>query len=307
MKTPFFSIIIPTFNQSSFLQKALKSVFNQTFKNFEVIVVDNNSKDGTKKVVKSFNKIVYRNINNEGIISKSRNLGLKISRGKWIAFLDSDDFWDKDKLKISYNLIKTKKFDVICHNEWVQNLFNITKKKKIYSYGPFSKDFYKKMLLYGNRTSTSATIVKKQFLNKYKLKFEENKFFITSEDYSFFLHIANLNGVFIFLNKPLGYHTFHKKSMSYNYKRHMKSKMKVLKYHTFKVQTFEKNKQLLFDRIKSINDIKNSLLNLRKGYFIKKNIKILLNHTYVNPILTFKYFFLLLKLYIKQRIIVFLY
>ena len=86
-----------------------------------------------------------------------------------------------------------------------------------------------------------------------------NKFFITSEDYSFFLHIANLNGVFIFLNKPLGYHTFHKKSMSYNYKRHMKSKMKVLKYHTFKVQTFEKNKQLLFDRIKSINDIKNSL------------------------------------------------
>ena len=73
MKTPFFSIIIPTFNQSSFLQKALKSVFNQTFKNFEVIVVDNNSKDGTKKVVKSFNNIVYRNINNEGIISKSRN------------------------------------------------------------------------------------------------------------------------------------------------------------------------------------------------------------------------------------------
>ena len=110
MKTPFFSIIIPTFNQSSFLQKALKSVFNQTFKNFEVIVVDNNSKDGTKKVVKSFNNIVYRNINNEGIISKSRNLGLKISRGKWIAFLDSDDFWDKDRLKISCNLIKTKKF-----------------------------------------------------------------------------------------------------------------------------------------------------------------------------------------------------
>ncbi len=79
MKNPFFSIIIPTFNQSSFLQKALKSVFNQTFKNFEVIVVDNNSKDETKKVIKSFNKIVYRNINNEGIISKSRNLGLKIS------------------------------------------------------------------------------------------------------------------------------------------------------------------------------------------------------------------------------------
>ena len=110
MGQPFFSIVIPTFNQSNFLKESLNSVFNQDFKNFEVIVVDNFSKDKTQQVIKSYKeKIIYRRIRNNGVIAKSRNIGIKKSRGKWIAFLDSDDYWSKSKLSKVFNYLKKKK------------------------------------------------------------------------------------------------------------------------------------------------------------------------------------------------------
>ena len=64
---PFFSVVIPTFNQSNYLKKAIESVLAQKYKNYEIIIIDNNSKDETKKVIKSFKskKIVYRKINNK--------------------------------------------------------------------------------------------------------------------------------------------------------------------------------------------------------------------------------------------------
>ena len=86
MRNPFFSIIIPTYNQAHFLQQALKSVFSQTFKNFEVVVIDNQSSDNTKNVVSLFKKVIYKKIDNRGIIAKSRNYGMKIAKGKWIVF-----------------------------------------------------------------------------------------------------------------------------------------------------------------------------------------------------------------------------
>ena len=109
MLNPFFSVIIPTFNQSNFLSRALDSVVNQNFNNFEIIVIDNFSSDNTKKIVKSFKKkIIYKRIENKGIIAKSRNVGIQISKGKWLAFLDSDDLWSKNKLQEIYNRKKKK-------------------------------------------------------------------------------------------------------------------------------------------------------------------------------------------------------
>ena len=97
---PFFSIIIPTYNQANFLKKCLNSVFKQTFKNFEVIIIDNSSTDHTKEILSKYKKkIVYKKINNKGVIAKSRNIGIKNSNGNWVAFLDSDDTWKNNKLE----------------------------------------------------------------------------------------------------------------------------------------------------------------------------------------------------------------
>ena len=117
---PFFSVIIPTYNQDSFLIKCLDSLEKQTFNDFETIIIDNFSKDNTEKISQSFSKYkIYKKFNNDGIIGKSRNIGTKLSRGKWLAFLDTDDLWTQNKLEDVYNEIKQLDFDVFCNSEWI--------------------------------------------------------------------------------------------------------------------------------------------------------------------------------------------
>ena len=101
---PLISIIIPTYNHAKYLGRALRSIVDQSFSSWEAIIIDNFSKDNTEDVVKSFpnNKIKYFRLNNNGVIAKSRNFGILKARGEWIAFLDSDDWWTKNKLQICY-------------------------------------------------------------------------------------------------------------------------------------------------------------------------------------------------------------
>ena len=102
---PLVSIIIPTYPQATYIGKALQSIIDQTFKNWEAIIIDNHSTDDTQKILNQFvdPRIKCLKIKNNGIIAKSRNLGIKFAKGEWIAFLDSDDWWTKDKLEICIN------------------------------------------------------------------------------------------------------------------------------------------------------------------------------------------------------------
>ena len=271
MLNPFFSVIIPTFNQSNFLSRALDSVVNQNFNNFEIIVIDNFSSDNTKKIVKSFKKkIIYKRIENKGIIAKSRNVGIQISKGKWLAFLDSDDLWSKNKLQEIYNRIKKENFDVICNDEWIK--YENKSISSLWSYGPFQDNFYETLLRNGNCISTSASIIKKNFLIKKKIKFNENKLFVTAEDYEFFLNISKKRGSFFFLHKPLGLHLFHNKSASYNYFKHKKSLLSMLKYHVFKMQKFTLYKNKLWSEVKLNVELIEILNFFFKDFKRKKSI-----------------------------------
>jgi glycosyltransferase involved in cell wall biosynthesis len=92
------SVIIPTFNRERFVTKAISSVLNQKFKDYEIIVIDDGSTDGTQQVLESFvNKIKLIIQPNSGV-SSARNAGLRVARGQWVAFLDSDDEWTEDYL-----------------------------------------------------------------------------------------------------------------------------------------------------------------------------------------------------------------
>ena len=92
---PLVSVVIPTYNHAYLLKDALHSVICQTYTNIEIIVIDNNSVDDTEEVVLSFldPRIIFKKINNNGIIAASRNMGILIAKGDYIAFLDSDDIW----------------------------------------------------------------------------------------------------------------------------------------------------------------------------------------------------------------------
>ena len=126
---PFFSVIIPTYNQCDLLKKAIQSVEKQTFTNYEVIVVDNNSSDGTREFLEKNKNEIYKKINNNGVIAKSRNLGIKLAKGQWISFLNSDDTWFENKLAKTFDKIKEGNFDVICNDEWIIDSSN--KKKNL--------------------------------------------------------------------------------------------------------------------------------------------------------------------------------
>ncbi|HXC36338.1 MAG TPA: glycosyltransferase family 2 protein [Candidatus Acidoferrales bacterium] len=96
---PAVSVIIPAYNRVHCVAAAVESVFAQTFTDFEIIAVDDGSSDGTHDVLKSFgDRIRLIRQENHGV-SSARNTGVRAARGKWVAFLDSDDRWHADKLE----------------------------------------------------------------------------------------------------------------------------------------------------------------------------------------------------------------
>jgi len=99
------SVIIPTYNRADFLTEAVNSVLSQTWRDLEIIVVDDGSTDGTQEVVRRYGEQVnYFCKENEGP-SSARNMGIKKARGPYVAFLDSDDVWEPEKLRIQMDFM----------------------------------------------------------------------------------------------------------------------------------------------------------------------------------------------------------
>ena len=102
---PKFSVIIPTYNRCEFVKNAIQSVLDQTYKDYEIIVIDDGSTDSTKDSLSSIiEQITYIYQDNRGV-SSARNTGIKKSIGSYIAFLDSDDLWEPKKLELQYQFI----------------------------------------------------------------------------------------------------------------------------------------------------------------------------------------------------------
>jgi glycosyltransferase involved in cell wall biosynthesis len=131
--TPFFSVIIPTYNRQHLFEIALESVLNQTYRDFEVIIVDDGSTDQTREVIKIFDdsRVKYHYQENHGV-SHARNRGLEISRGKFIAFLDSDDSWVPQKLERVNEAINRHPHLSIFHTDeiWYKGKRLLSQKKK---------------------------------------------------------------------------------------------------------------------------------------------------------------------------------
>ena len=109
IENPKISVIIPTFNRAHLLPKSIKSVLNQTYGNFELIVADDASQDHTDMVVKAFDDARIRYIRldkNSGTSSVPRNQALKIARGNYMAFQDSDDEWLPEKLEKQIKILE---------------------------------------------------------------------------------------------------------------------------------------------------------------------------------------------------------
>ncbi len=137
MENELVSIIMPTYNCAKFIGKTIESVLNQTYSNWELIIVDDCSKDNTEEVVKAFNdsRIKYNKLENNSGAAIARTEAMKIASGTYMAFLDSDDLWKKDKLEKQLKFMKENNYNFTCTayeqiNEAGEKLNKIIKTKK---------------------------------------------------------------------------------------------------------------------------------------------------------------------------------
>lgn len=222
---PAVSIIIPTYNHGHFLKKCLQSVIDQTFTNWEAIVVNNFSEDNTIEVVNSFHnpRIHLVNFKNNGIIAASRNKGIKLSRADLIAFLDSDDIWYPTKLNKCIEEL-TRDRDLVCHNlRYIRN----GKYWKDVKCGPAKRASFNNLLYNGNCLTTSAVVVRKACLLRVA-GFSEDPKIVTSEDYDLWLKLSKEMVRFHFIDEILGEYLVHETSASKAVLRHMNAGLTVV-------------------------------------------------------------------------------
>lgn len=204
---PLVSIVLPTFNHGLYICRAIESVLQQTYVNWELIIVDNYSIDKTEFLVSTFkdSRIKYFKNHNYGIIATSRNFGINQSSGDWIAFLDSDDWWKKSKLELCLKHVNKYNADILYHdlflikNQHQKISFKIAKSRKL------TKPIFNDLLINGNAILNSSVIVKKDILKAVGLLSEMHDK-VTWEDYDCWLKVSKITDNFYYLNKRLGYY-----------------------------------------------------------------------------------------------------
>jgi glycosyltransferase involved in cell wall biosynthesis len=279
---PFFSIIIPTYNRSNKLKYTITSVLNQTFEDFELLIMDDGSTDDTDAIVKSFNdpRVSYTWESNSVGPATPRNRGIKIAKGQWISFLDADDLWYADRLNIVYNYIKKHpNYDVFCHNEMLYNWDS--KSKSQLFYGPFTKNFYENLLIRGNCLSTSATTIRNSLINKYDIEFNISEDYVIVEDYDFWLKLAYHNANFFFIPDILGEYVIQNDNISHDNYKSFKNEKNVLKNHVYSIQNFDSNKNKLWKKTFVRMEL-GKLINLLK-------LDTILSFIFYTIIITYKY------------------
>lgn len=208
---PLVSVIMPTYNHAKFIGKAIDSVLNQTYKDLELIIVDNYSEDDTEEIVASYkdDRIIYLKFRNNGIIAASRNHGIKHSHGEYIAFLDSDDLWMSEKLEkqvpwfddSEVGLVYSKCF-VLKNNEVYRTAPNM----KLYNGYAFHK------MIFITNVPVLTAVIRKEVVEKIGL-FDEDMKLIGLEDNNYWIRLSKVFKV-MSVNKPVAIYREHLNNLS---------------------------------------------------------------------------------------------
>jgi glycosyltransferase involved in cell wall biosynthesis len=228
MSHPRVSIVIPSYNHAHFLGAALDSVRAQTVTDWECVVVNNYSTDNTEAVVAAYDdpRIRLLNFRNEGVIAASRNVGIQATTGEWVAFLDSDDWWEADKLERCLAAAGPDT-DVVSHPEFFFKNDIVIDTTQV---ADAARVAYRTLLFAGNCLSPSAIMIRRPLLERHG-GFATDRELITAEDFELWLRLARDGARFAFVDKPLAYFRIHGGQNSGSIVRHRDASLAVLERH----------------------------------------------------------------------------
>ncbi|MDD1698356.1 MAG: glycosyltransferase [Methanoregula sp.] len=189
---PLVSVVIPTYNRLAILNNTLESVFSQSFSDFEVIVIDDGSTESFDPLVKQYeDRVTFIRLPHSGLPSIARNCGMKKAKGQYVAFLDSDDLWLKEKLKIQVQVFSDHpEIALVCSDAYILKPGSEEKMDKSYLNDRNAKTgFLLDDLINNNFIITSTCTVRLDVLHKIG-GFSEDPVFRGIEDYELWLRIA---------------------------------------------------------------------------------------------------------------------
>ena len=256
---PLVSVIMNCYNGATYLRESINSVLEQTYENWELIFWDNRSDDQSVEIFKSYKdrRLKYYYAPKHTALYTARNEAIKNTSGKFIAFLDTDDFWEKDKLELQIPLFHDTKVGVVYGNHFVLNQ-KLNTKKIFLKKKP--KGFILDDLLKNYCTSLVTLVIRKSFLDNYKPPFD-NSFHIMG-DFDLMIRMSAKHK-FDCVNKPIAFARIHEKNQSILEKSRQVSELK------FWYKKMNKYPDIFYN--KNFSNINNIINNLEVVDFLIKN------------------------------------
>lgn len=256
---PFVSVIMPTWNRAAYLRESILCVLNQSHKNLELIIIDDGSTDDSEAVIRALNdpRIRYHKFPNSGRPSIARNRGLKLVKGEWVAFCDSDDYWLEQKLE------KQLRAAAISSSRWICSNAYLDRTQKPYFMNSKSEVLDWKKLIRKNQIICSSTLIQRSLLESHR-GFEESA--QMNEDYLFWLQLSMDAPIYYLSDCLLHYTTNSSDSVS-------RSAVKGRKYEVHSVLSIVAKKAFSMGQIAmgSLAAIYSVRMYLRE--FLERNVK----------------------------------
>lgn len=262
-KTPLISVIMPVYNGEKYVEEAIESVLNQTFKHFEFIIINDGSTDSSKELILSYNdnRIVYvENVENLRLI-KTLNKGLKLAKGKYIARMDADDIAHRTRFEKQVEVLESNSNIGLCGT----NYRTFGKYSKLNIKPENNKDIGDHFIV-ESPIGHPTVMIRKAILFKYSLKYNEN--YPHAEDYKLWLDILKHAELYNIQEFLLEYRTFDNQiSSRYNKEQGLTSKKirkEYLKY-IFKINNIPISIDTIdldfIKKIRGYKEVNNDLIN----------------------------------------------
>ena len=256
---PKVSVVIPTHNRANYIAHAVESVLDQTFRDYEIIVINDGSTDNTQEVLKKFeDKIKLLHQENKGI-AQTRNRAIQESTGEYIAFLDSDDYWMPEKLDQQVRILDTHPKVGIVYSRMpiVDKQGNKIGMKPA---GPSGRNFRELLEIWGD-LPTSTVMVRRSCFEKAGLF---DTALHTMEDIDMWIRIARFYDIYEIENKVLAFYRRHDHQVTNDKTKVYGGLVRIYK----KIYDYpEAPRDLMSKRI-----VKNQYL-LAKEYYLRRNYK----------------------------------